>query len=258
METYRNTSSAARSRGQGTRSTETARVVSLASSAERAVPAAADGSPSRAASVPTRPRLRSNFMRYAADNRVVQAIYSFITGPTRFVFYGIVVVAIGIGVYFPARDLYAAYRTGDILERQLEIRTEYNENLESEVNLLLSTEGIEQVARERLGLVMPGEHAVNVVGADDEDDADGSAGTSGAADDADSDDASVDDAADSASDDASDSDSSSADASTLTTANDVEDAEVAAAEEAPWYIKLLDAVFFYDGVEGQTVSSTGA
>ena len=101
-------------------------------------------------------------MRYAADNRVVQTTYAITTGPWRFAFYGVVAAAIALSVYFPVRDLYAAYRTGDILERQLAVRESYNKTLETEVNKLLSTEGIEDAARRNLGLVMPGEHAVEV------------------------------------------------------------------------------------------------
>ncbi len=160
----------------------------------------------------------SGFMRYAADNRAVQAVYQFTTGPARYAFYGLIALAVAISVYFPVRDLYAAYRTGDILERQLEVRNDYNKGLEDDVNHLLSTEGIEDIAREDLGLVLPGEHAVTVTGIDPEDtDEKDATGTS----------------------------------------SEVEQAEQAAAEEAPWYIKLLDAVFFYQGVEGQTVASTG-
>lgn len=163
-------------------------------------------------------RRTSGFMRYAADNRVVQAVYQLTTGPARYAFYGLIVLAVAISVYFPVRDLYAAYRTGDILERQLEVRNDYNKGLEDDVDHLLSTEGIEDIAREDLGLVLPGEHAVTVTGIDPEDtDEEDAAGTS----------------------------------------SEVEQAEQAAAEEAPWYIKLLDVVFFYQGVEGQTVASTG-
>lgn len=284
METYRNTVSTVRSRGQVSRGAETARTASAAVRIAQPARAAATGAPS-SRTVPAtrgRARARSNFMRYAADSRVVQTMYSFITGPTRFVFYGLVALAIGIGVYFPVRDLYAAYRTGDILERQLEIRTTYNENLASEVELLLSKEGIELVARERFGLVMPGEYAVDVVGADDyetdtddEADADDSSSTSDDAEaDEASDDASGDDTADSSddssastdqdgsdgsseSDDSSASETSTADADTLMTVDEVETAEAEAAAEAPWYIKVLDFIFFYDGVEGQTVVSSG-
>lgn len=249
-------------------------------------------------------RRRSNFMRYAADNRVIQTLYAITTGPWRFAFYGAVIVAVGLSVYFPVRDLYAAYRTGDILERQLEVRTAYNKRLESQVDKLLSTEGIEDAARKNLGLVMPGEHAVEVIGLDD----DGSGGTSSASGDASAgtSDASSNTAADDSASaqgsgagsadasDGQDDGSSTGDAdqrasdgaassqdedgaatdqgatgedardeaagasSEPTTSAEVEAAEQAVVGDAPWYIRILDAIFFYQGIEGQTVSSTGA
>lgn len=207
-------------------------------------------------------RHRSNFMRYAADNRVVQTIYAITTGPWRFAFYGVVAAAIALSVYFPVRDLYAAYRTGDILERQLAVRESYNKTLETEVNKLLSTEGIEDAARRNLGLVMPGEHAVEVIGLEDEaGDSSGSADASDASADqsgdttGDEDDAS--DAQDAASTDSDASGSATGASSDPNTSAEVEAAEQAVANDAPWYIKVLDAFFFYQGVEGQTVSSTG-
>ena len=209
-------------------------------------------------------RHRSNFMRYAADNRVVQTIYAITTGPWRFAFYGVVAAAIALSVYFPVRDLYAAYRTGDILERQLAVRESYNKTL-------LSTEGIEDAARRNLGLVMPGEHAVEVIGLEDEagdsssDEASGdSSGSADASDasadqsgDAAGDEVGASDAQDAASTDSGASGSATGASSDPNTSAEVEAAEQAVANDAPWYIKVLDAFFFYQGVEGQTVSSTG-
>lgn len=216
-------------------------------------------------------RHRSNFMRYAADNRVVQTIYAITTGPWRFAFYGVVAAAIALSVYFPVRDLYAAYRTGDILERQLAVRESYNKTLETEVNKLLSTEGIEDAARRNLGLVMPGEHAVEVIGLEDE--ADGSSSDEASGDSngsADASDASADQSGDASGDesdassaqDAASTDSGASGSATgapsdPNTSAEVEAAEQAVANDAPWYIKVLDAFFFYQGVEDQTVSSTG-
>lgn len=228
-------------------------------------------------------------MRYAADNRIVQAIYGFTTGPSRYVFFGLVVLAVLIGVYFPVRDLYTAYRTGDILERQLEVRNAYNEQLEGEVNRLLSTEGIEDVAREELGLVMPGEHSVTVIGIDDEpaeeddgtkdpdsfpnpndasaeaEDAENASDDGEASKDTDSKDAEQKDAnaedadskTDADSDDSADEAGDAEKSENPTTSSEVEEAELAVVDDAPWYIKLLDVLFFYQGVEGQTVMSTG-
>lgn len=262
------------------------------SAARNAARRSGGGRPPRSSSSRQRGSRASNFMRYAADNRIVQAIYGFTTGPSRYVFFGLVVLAVLIGVYFPVRDLYTAYRTGDILERQLEVRNAYNEQLEGEVNRLLSTEGIEDVAREELGLVMPGEHSVTVIGIDDEpaeegdgtkdpdsipnpndasaeaEDAekasdDGEASKDTDPKDAEQKDANAEDAdskTDADSDDSANKANEAGDAEKSenpTTSSEVEEAELAVVDDAPWYIKLLDVLFFYQGVEGQTVMSTG-
>lgn len=182
-------------------------------------PAATDGgasgrrSSSRAA--------RTNFMKYAADNRAVHAIYEFTTGRTKPLAIALVILAILGGLYSPVRDYYVAYRTGDILARQLRVSEQYNESLQSDVSKLLSKEGIEDEARSKLGLVMPGEKTLEVKGLDD------------------------------------DSSSDSSDSSSSLTASEIAKREAEVAAEAPWYIKVLDTVFFYSGVDGQEVSSTG-
>lgn len=225
------------------------------------------------ASSRTSPR-RSTFMRYAADNRVVQFIYSLTTGSAKPFFYAAVVVAVLVSIYFPVRDLYSAYRTGIVLEQQLQIRSAYNEDLESRVDSLLSTEGIERAAREDLGLVMPGERVIDVVGLDEhsssEGDASSTSGDSAAGDDSASGTASgsaSDDSEGQAGEGAVDSASSEDDASAdggesagqdgPMTSTDVEQAEQAALADAPWYIKMLDALFFYQGADGQAVASSG-
>ncbi|WP_245859321.1 FtsB family cell division protein [Enorma phocaeensis] len=227
----------------------------------------------RGASSRTSPR-RSTFMRYAADNRVVQFIYSLTTGSAKPFFYAAVVVAVLVSIYFPVRDLYSAYRTGIVLEQQLQIRSAYNEDLESRVDSLLSTEGIERAAREDLGLVMPGERVIDVVGLDEgsssEGDASSTSGDSAAGDDSasgtasgsasdDSEGQAGEGAADSASseDDASADGGESAGQDGPMTSTDVEQAEQAALADAPWYIKMLDALFFYQGADGQAVASSG-
>lgn len=227
----------------------------------------------RGASSRTSPR-RSTFMRYAADNRVVQFIYSLTTGSAKPFFYAAVVVAVLVSIYFPVRDLYSAYRTGIVLEQQLQIRSAYNEDLESRVDSLLSTEGIERAAREDLGLVMPGERVIDVVGLDEgsssEGDASSTSGDSAAGDDSASGTASgsaSDDSEEQAGEGAADSASSEGDASAdggesagqdgPMTSTDVEQAEQAVLADAPWYIKMLDALFFYQGADGQAVASSG-
>lgn len=224
-------------------------------------------------------------MRYASDNKVVQALYGITTGPYKYLLILLVIVAAGVSLYFPIRDYYVAYRTNDILTRQLQLREAYNESLQSDVDQLLSTEGIENAARENLGLVMPGEKRIDVVGsvgdgADSSDastgedsgdasDAEGSSSTQDGGADASGGDASQDDSSSGSTDagtsgdsggDATSDGSGSDDSSTQkvpTTSAELREAEAAIAEEAPWYIKALDTLFFYQGVDGQKVSSTG-
>lgn len=171
---------------------------------------------------------QSSFMRYASDNRLVRFLNGILTGPYRHVFYGLVILAVALGLYFPVRDLYIAKRTTDILTQQVAIREKYKDSLQSEVDSYLSKEGIEEAARTELGMVMPGEKTITVTG-DDED--------SGSSEDSD------------------DSGSSSGEPST---ASEVEAAEAAVFESSPWYLKVLDTVFFFSGTEGQAVVSTGA
>ena len=168
-------------------------------------------------------RRTSNFMHYANDNRVVRAVYEFTHGATKPLFILIVVVAVLGGLYFPVRDLYVAKRTGDILAQQVEIRKSYNDSLQKDVDKLLSEQGIKDTATDKLGLVMPGEKKIDVVGLDD------------------------------------DSSSSSAkkDSEQSKKASEVKAAEEKVAEDAPWYVHALDAVFGFTGVEGQEVSSSG-
>lgn len=224
-------------------------------------------------------------MRYASDNKVVQALYGITTGPYKYLLILLVIVAAGVSLYFPIRDYYVAYRTNDILTRQLQLREAYNDSLQSDVDQLLSTEGIENAARENLGLVMPGEKRIDVVGsvgdgADSSDastgedsgdasDAEGSSDTQDGGADASGGDASQDGSSSGSTDagtsgdsggDATSDGSGSDDSSTQkvpTTSAELREAEAAIAEEAPWYIKALDTLFFYQGVDGQKVSSTG-
>ena len=173
----------------------------------------------------TRPSSRlsgSDFMHYANDNAVVKAIYDFTHGPQRGLFIGIVVALVLVSLYFPVRDLYVAKRSSDILAKQVEIRQQYNDELQKSVDKLLSEEGIKDAATEDLGLVMPGETKIDVLGLDD------------------------------------DSDSSSRQTSShAKKASDVAKAIAEVGTDAPWYIQALDMLFGFNGVEGQTVASSG-
>lgn len=174
---------------------------------------------------PTRPSNRfsgSDFMRYANDNAVVKAIYDFTHGPQRVLFIGIVVVLALVSLYFPVRDLYVAKRSSDILAEQVEIRQQYNDELQKSVDKLLSEEGIKDAATEDLGLVMPGETKIDVLGLDDDSDS-----------------------------------SSSKKSSNAKKASEVAKEIEEVGKDAPWYIQALDMLFGFDGVEGQTVVSNG-
>ena len=173
----------------------------------------------------TRPSSRlsgSDFMHYANDNAVVKAIYDFTHGPQRGLFIGIVVVLVLVSLYFPVRDLYVAKRSSDILSKQVEIRQQYNDELQKSVDKLLSEQGIKDAATEDLGLVMPGETKIDVLGLDDDSDS-----------------------------------SSSKKSSNAKKASEVAKEIEEVGKDAPWYIQTLDMLFGFNGVEGQTVVSNG-
>lgn len=164
----------------------------------------------------------SDFMHYANDNAVVKAIYDFTHGPQRGLFIGIVVALAFVSLYFPVRDLYVAKRSSDILAKQVEIREQYNDELQKSVDKLLSEEGIKDAATEDLGLVMPGETKIDVLGLDDDSDS-----------------------------------SSSKKSSNAKKASEVAKEIEEVGKDAPWYIQTLDMLFGFNGVEGQTVVSNG-
>lgn len=173
----------------------------------------------------TRPSSRlsgSDFMHYANDNAVVKAIYDFTHGPQRGLFIGIVVALVLVSLYFPVRDLYVAKRSSDILAKQVEIRQQYNDELQKSVDKLLSEDGIKDAATEDLGLVMPGETKIDVLGLDDDSDS-----------------------------------SSSKKSSNAKKASEVAKEIEEVGKDAPWYIQALDMLFGFNGVEGQTVASSG-
>ena len=188
--------------------------------------------------------VRSGAMRYARDNRFVRAVHTLTTGPFGPVFIVLVVAAALAALYFPLQDLYVAYRSQSILKEQIAIREAYNDLLEEEVEALLSEEGVQDIARKELGMVMEGETALNVTGLDE----DGNAIVE------DSDDADEDEDADS---EEADEETSSTTDSTPSTAAEVAAAEAAVYENSAWYWKLLDTIFFFDGTGGQAVVSTG-
>ena len=172
----------------------------------------------------TRPSNRlsgSDFMHYANDNAVVKAIYDFTHGPQRGLFVGIVVALALVSLYFPVRDLYVAKRSSDILAKQVEIREQYNDEMKKDTDKWFSEEGIKDSARD-LGMVMPGEKRIEVQGLDDDSDS-----------------------------------SSSKKSSNAKKASEVAKEIEEVGKDAPWYIQTLDMLFGFNGVEGQTVASSG-
>lgn len=173
---------------------------------------------------PSRPSNRlsgSDFMRYANDNAVVKAIYDFTHGSLRPLFIGIVVALALVSLYFPVRDLYVAKRSSDILAKQVEIRQQYNDEMKKDTDKWFSEEGIKDSARD-LGMVMPGEKRIEVQGLDEDSDS-----------------------------------SSSKKSSNAKNASEVAKEIEEVGKDAPWYIKTLDMLFGFNGVEGQTVASSG-
>lgn len=180
-------------------------------------------------------------MRYASDNRAVQAVYSFTTGPNKPIFITVVLLLALVSVYFPVRDLYVAHRVNTILEQQMAIREKYNDGLEDEVNRYLSKEGIEAAAREQ-GMVMPGEKAIIVEGLDDDGDSPNS------------DSESPQDGAP----EAGENPAESKDGDEPLTSSQVEDAERRVIESSPWYYRILDAIFLFEGTSGQVAPAPGS
>lgn len=216
---------------------------------------------------------QQDLMRYASDNVVVRWFYTLTTGPRRYLFYGAVLAMALVGIYGPVKDFYIARRTVMILEEQTAIRKEYNETLGDEVGGLMSQEGIEDTARKDLGMVMPGEQTITVEGLDSEGNpvvvdpskpAGEGQGTSGEepAEDpanagADKDSQSL-KGADAANKDKTGSNTAALDPSKKPkTSAEVEAAERAVLENSPWYWKVLDALFGFDGAKGMAVVSTG-
>ena len=163
----------------------------------------------------------SDFMHYANDNAVVKVIYDFTHGSLRPLFIGIVVALALVSLYFPVRDLYVAKRSNDILVKQVEIRQQYDDELKKDTDKWLSEEGVKDSARD-LGMAMPGEKRIEVLGLDDDSDS-----------------------------------SSSKKSSNAKKASEVAKEIEEVGKDAPWYIQTLDMLFGFNGVEGQTVASSG-
>lgn len=68
-------------------------------------------------------------------------------------------------LYFPSQELYRAVRENERLAQELDLNLARNEQMQTRVASLQTAEGIQDEATRAYGLVMPGEHAVTVVGA---------------------------------------------------------------------------------------------
>lgn len=255
-------------RREGVASSQGARAQAAPRSRRASAPSSAAASrasgtaPSRAAS--NRSGRSSALMRYANDSSVVQAIHAVLTGPFRFAVFAAVIAAVAFGLYFPARDLYIAHRTHAILTEQLAIREKYNERLQKQVDSYTSNEGMEDAARKELGMVNQGERRIVVTGTDengdpvvetDPEEGGASTGDAGSAAGSGSDGGSSAEGAGSTAPVAPA--ASTASSSEPRTSAEVERAMEAVYSHSPWYLKMLDALFLFHGVEGQMVVSTG-
>lgn len=263
----RATSAERRAAGAASRAARTQAASGAPGTGRQGAPTAAPAAAHRA-TAKNRAGRSSALMRYANDNRAVQAIHAMLTGPFRFAFFAAVIAAVALGLYFPVRDLYIAHRTQTILTEQLAIRERYNERLEKQVESYTSNEGMEDAARKELGMVEQGERRIIVTGTDENGDPIvetesggdasagagdiGSAGGSAAG-------SSSDGGSSAGSADAGAASGASSDAvsSEPQTSAEVERAMEAVYSHSPWYFKVLDTLFFFHGVDGQAVVSTG-
>lgn len=181
------------------------------------------GSPSTGSATGTSSR-KTNFMRYASDGPVAQAIWRYTTGPFKKIAIAVLVAVVLVCMYGPVRDWYVAQRSGEVLAQQVAICKKYNKTLEEDVSYLLSEEGVKDVANKRLNLVLPGEKKLNVV--------------------------------DDSSKSSSSSSSSNSGECTVKTTEEIEKELAAVVTDVPWYKSMLDTVFGFTGVVGQTATAS--
>ncbi|MBT8212576.1 MAG: septum formation initiator family protein [Acidimicrobiia bacterium] len=80
----------------------------------------------------------------------------------------LVVGAFVLAALVPFRQAMAQRSQVELTERQLGALISENQSLESELEMLETSEGIERIARERHGLVFPGEESYVVVEPDED------------------------------------------------------------------------------------------
>jgi len=83
-------------------------------------------------------------------------------------FVGVLVVAVTVAFVFRQAEVMAVQRALSDMERQIEYYKALNKSLEEQIAALKSDEYIEKAAREKLGLVKPGEVQYMVIGYDAE------------------------------------------------------------------------------------------
>lgn len=83
-------------------------------------------------------------------------------------FVGVLVVAVAVAFVFRQAEVMSVQRALSDMERQIEHYKALNESLEEQIAALKSDEYIEKAAREKLGLVKPGEVQYMVIGYDAE------------------------------------------------------------------------------------------
>ena len=137
-------------------------------------PAAPDAAPAR-----RRPRLphvsaRSLARPFVALGTGVARAFSSPDAPRVLVAFAasIVMLLVSVGMlYGPSQELYLAMRQNERLTSELAANEARNDKMAARVDSLQTQEGIEDEARERFGLVLPGENLVRVVGLSSEGDA---------------------------------------------------------------------------------------
>lgn len=70
-----------------------------------------------------------------------------------------------LAVYMPAKNFYIAKRAQERLQVEYQQNIEHNAALQERVESLQTDAGVEDEARKNMGLVMPGEHSIKIVGA---------------------------------------------------------------------------------------------
>ncbi len=102
----------------------------------------------------------------AAAGNGAQGILAWFMGHKKLSIVLIAILALAIAVYPPACSLYSATRSNAILSEKLTYATTTADSLQSEVDSLMTREGIEDEARRR-GYVSEGETAVEMDGVED-------------------------------------------------------------------------------------------